>query len=134
MEKKEEIKILQSLKGDTYFNQFFTKEDIDMMCQNISNDFSIECGCSFTKAYENKVSDLSKKLEVANEEIEQLHIIAQQDKEELAAKIIENMDDDDEGAYDAIEEDLGIDFIIKTKHNADKELSEDEIDYLVSKI
>lgn len=134
MEKKEEIEILQSLKGDTYFNQFFTNDDIDMMCQNISNDFAIECGCSFTKAYENKVSDLSKKLEVANEEIEQLHIIAQQDKEELAAKIIENMGEDDEGAYDAIEEDLGIDFIIKTKHNADIELSEEEIDYLVRKL
>lgn len=42
MTKQEEIDILQSLKGDTYFAQFFGSKDIDQMCQNINNDFAIE--------------------------------------------------------------------------------------------
>lgn len=134
MEKKAEIKILQSLKGDTYFNQFFTNEDIDQMCQNITNDFAIECGCNFTKAYEKKIADLNTKLAETKEEVEQLRKLSQQEKEELATKIIEEMDDDDTGTYDAIEEELGIDFVIKTKHNAEKELTDDEIDYLVKKL
>ena len=42
MTKQDEIEVLQSLKGDTYFSQFFTSNDIDQMCQNIRNDFPIE--------------------------------------------------------------------------------------------
>lgn len=49
MTKQEEIDILQSLKGDTYFAQFFGSKDIDQMCQNISNDFAIEGGCGFSQ-------------------------------------------------------------------------------------
>ncbi len=45
--KQDEIDILQSLKGDTYFSQYFKDEDIDQMCENIRNDFAIECGCKF---------------------------------------------------------------------------------------
>ena len=51
MTRQDEIEVLQSLKGDTYFSQFFG-QDIDQMCQNISNDFCIELGCSFNKATE----------------------------------------------------------------------------------
>ena len=52
MTKQEEIDILQSLKGDTYFAQFFGSKDIDQMCQNINNDFAIEGGCSFIQKAE----------------------------------------------------------------------------------
>ena len=44
MEKAKEIELLQSLKGDTYFAQLFGDEQIDAMCQNIRNDYPIECG------------------------------------------------------------------------------------------
>lgn len=44
MEKAKEIELLQSLKGDTYFAQFFGDEQIDAMCNNIKNDFPIELG------------------------------------------------------------------------------------------
>ena len=44
MEKAKEIRLLQSLKGDTYFAQFFGDEQIDVMCENIKNDFPIELG------------------------------------------------------------------------------------------
>ena len=46
MRKQEEIQVLQSLKGDTYFAQKFGS-DIDQMCENIKNDFPIEMGCVF---------------------------------------------------------------------------------------
>ena len=46
MTREAEITILQSLKGDTYFSQYFGA-DIDRMCYNIERDFAIECGCNF---------------------------------------------------------------------------------------
>ena len=49
MEKKQEIEILQSLKGDTYFAEYFGGLDIDIMCANIKNDHPIELGCAFAK-------------------------------------------------------------------------------------
>ena len=50
MEKVKEIELLQSLKGDTYFAQLFGDEQIDAMCQNIRNDFPIECGLKLFQA------------------------------------------------------------------------------------
>ena len=44
MEKVKEIELLQSLKGDTYFAQFFDDQQIDAMCENIRNDYPIEFG------------------------------------------------------------------------------------------
>ena len=60
MTKQDEIEVLQSLKGDTYFSQFFTSNDIDQMCQNIRNDFPIELGCQFTMAAESFKKQLSE--------------------------------------------------------------------------
>ena len=45
MKRAEEIQILQSLKGDTYFADFFGEHDIDQMCENIKNDFGLESTC-----------------------------------------------------------------------------------------
>ena len=44
MTREQEINVIQSLKGDTYFAQLFGEEQIDAMCQNIQNDYPIECG------------------------------------------------------------------------------------------
>ena len=66
MTKQEEIDILQSLKGDTYFAQFFGSKDIDQMCQNINNDFAIEGGCGFSQkaeALERINADLKKEFQ-----------------------------------------------------------------------
>jgi hypothetical protein len=63
MTKEKEIQILQSLKGDTYFAQMFG-DDIDRMCENISMDIAIECGCKFnTKAeiLQKELKDLKEK-------------------------------------------------------------------------
>ena len=44
MEKVKEIELLQSLKGDTYFAQLFSDQQIDAMCENIKKDYPIELG------------------------------------------------------------------------------------------
>lgn len=44
MTKTEEIKVLQSLKGDTYFAQVFPNKVIDQMCENIKMDFALDNG------------------------------------------------------------------------------------------
>lgn len=44
MTKAEEIKTLQSLKGDTYFAQVFPNHVIDQMCENIKMDFALDSG------------------------------------------------------------------------------------------
>lgn len=43
MNKQDEIKCLQSLKGDTYFSQVFKPDTIDAMCENIRLDRQIDC-------------------------------------------------------------------------------------------
>ena len=52
---------------------------------------------------------------------------------ELAKKIILT-NSDEKRLYDVMEEDFGIGFIIRTKHEAGIPLSEDEINYMVSKL
>lgn len=69
MEKVKEIELLQSLKGDTYFAQLFGDEQIDAMCENIRNDYPIECGLnlfqSSSVAKEN--TELKKRLASCSE-------------------------------------------------------------------
>lgn len=49
MEKQKEIETLRSLKGDTYFGEYFSSDDIEQMCENIKNDFPIEMDCHFAE-------------------------------------------------------------------------------------
>lgn len=125
MNKQEEIKALQSLKGDTYFNQFFTSQDIEQMCQNIENDFAIESGCSF---YE-KESKLRK-------EILDLQTQSYGAVFDLCTKILDVLDQgyDEDEIYEVVEETIGMDAIIKYKHENNQELTKEEVDYLVSKL
>ena len=64
MEKVKEIELLQSLKGDTYFAQFFGNNQIDAMCENIKNDYPIELGLNFFENYPivKENAELKKKL------------------------------------------------------------------------
>lgn len=125
MTKQEEIDILQSLKGDTYFAQYFGSKDIDQMCQNISNDFAIEGGCRFiqkAEALERINTDLKNEIQ------QKIHYIGM----ELINIIDKGLDEDD--IYQLVENEVGIDAIIKFKHKKDMELTDKEIDYLVSKL
>lgn len=125
MTKQEEIDILQSLKGDTYFAQFFGSKDIDQMCQNINNDFAIEGGCGFIQkavALEKNNADLKKEYK--------------QKIYDLGMKIIKILDRgfDEDAIYQLVEGEVGINAIIKFKFKNNLELTDKEIDYMVSQL
>ena len=125
MTKQEEIKVLQSLKGDTYFAQKFGA-DIDQMCENIKNDFAIECGCTF-----------NKETEVLRKEVENVKTAAKDMITNFAHKIIVSLNkgnDTDVMCYQAVEEIIGIEEIIKFKYSQNIELDESEIKYLVESL
>ncbi len=135
MEKKQEIEILKALKGDTYFNQFFSNEDIDQMCLNISNDFPIELDCKFMEAEEKLKSELAKVKSSSEDQLRKCSETAQTHLEEFARGIIVELGDDfGYPIYDSFEEEFGIGFIIKTKLEHDIELTSDEKKYIASKL
>lgn len=125
MTKQEEIDILQSLKGDTYFAQFFGSKDIDQMCQNISNDFPIENGCGFNQ--------LAETLERINANLKKEF---KQKIHDLGMELIKVLDKgyDEDAIYQLVEGEVGIDAIIKYKHKEGLKLTNDELNYLVSKL
>lgn len=125
MTKQEEIEILQSLKGDTYFAQFFGSKDIDQMCQNISNDFAIEGGCEFyqkAEALERINADLKKEFG------QKIHNFGME-----FIKVLDKGFDED-AIYQLVKGEVGVDAIIKFKRKNDLKLTDKEIDYLVSKL
>lgn len=113
------------MKGDTYFAQFFGSKDIDQMCQNINNDFAIEGGCGFNQkaeALERINADLKKEI--------------QQKIYDLGMELIKDLDKgfDEDAIYQLVKGEVGVDAIIKFKRKNDLELTDKEIDYLVSKL
>lgn len=125
MTKQEEIDILQSLKGDTYFAQFFGSKDIDQMCQNINNDFAIEGGCRFIQKAET--------LERINADLKKEF---QQKINDLGMEIIKILDRgfDEDAIYQLVEGEVGINAIIKFKFKNNLEFTDKEIDYMVSQL
>ena len=126
MTKQEEIMHLMALrgekKGDTYFNQFFSKDDIEQMMENIKDDFAIEMGCSFAK----KAEELEKKLH----EEQKAH-----DQDML--DFVENLlvtEAQGGNSLRVAREKIGMDNTIKIKRKNKIALSDEEIDYLVSKL
>lgn len=125
MTKQEEIKVLQSLKGDTYFAQKFGA-DIDQMCENIKNDFAIECDCTF-----------NKETEVLRKEIENVKTAAKDMITNFAHDIIIALNkgnDTDVMCYQAVEKIIGMEEIIKYKYSQNIELYEEEIGYLIKNL
>lgn len=122
MTRQEEIKVLQSLKGDTYFAQKFG-QDVDQMCQNISNDFPIELGCQFNAEGESLQKQLKAQQAAANDRFMS-----------FAHDIILAMSGCDDEIYQTVKGYIGIDEIIKFKHSQGIDLNDDEVDYLVDKL
>lgn len=126
MTKQEEIKHLMALmgdkRGDTYFNQFFSSTDIEQMIQNIHDDFAIEMGCSFTK----KAEELEKKLH----EEQKAH---DQDMLDFVEDMLVTEAQGGNSLNVAMKK-IGMDNTIKIKRKNKIPLSEEEIDYLVSKL
>ena len=126
MTKEEEIKHLMALMGkgcgDTYFNQFFSICDIEQMIQNIKDDFAIEMGCSFAK----KAEELEKKLH----EEQKAH---DQDMLDFVEDLLVTEARGGNSLNVAMAK-IGMDNTIKIKRKNKIPLSEEEIDYLVSKL
>ena len=126
MTKEEEIKHLIALMGkgcgDTYFNQFFSICDIEQMIQNIKDDFAIEMGCSFTK----KAEELEKKLRKEQKAHDQ-------DMLDFVAELLVTEAKGGNPIKVAMKK-IGTDNTIKIKRINKIPLSEEEIDYLVSKL
>ena len=126
MTKEEEINHLTALMGkgcgDTYFNQFFSICDIEQMIKNIKNDFAIEMGCSFAK----KAEELEKKLH----EEQKAH---DQDMLDFVAELLVTEAQGGNPIKVAMKK-IGTDNTIKIKRINKIPLSEEEIDYLVSKL
>lgn len=126
MTKQEEIKHLMALmgdkRGDTYFNQFFSSTDIEQMIQNIHDDFAIQMGCSFTK----KAEELEKKLH----EEQKAH---DQDMLDFVEDMLITEAQGGNSLNVAMKK-IGMDNTIKIKRKNKIALSEEEIDYLVSKL
>ena len=121
MEKKQEIEILQSLKGDTYFAQFFGGLDIDIMCENIKNDYPIELNCAF-----------NKKAEIAEKEKRDMRSHFNEKIENMTRSIIDACDGYlEEGVNDILVHEVGKLFIIKHKRSKGYSLTDKEIDYLI---
>lgn len=126
MTKEEEIKHLMALMGkgcgDTYFNQFFSICDIEKMIENIKSDFAIECGCTF-----------NKKAEVLEQ---QLHAEQKAHDQDMLDFVESMLVTDDQGgnALDVATKKIGMVNTIKIKRKNKIELSEEEIDYLVSRL
>ena len=121
MERKKEIEVLQSLKGDTYFNQFFSSQDIDQMCENIKNDFCIELGCQFNKKAEILEKEKREQLHRMNDKIENL----------VRAMIDSCEGEMNEEMYESLVHEVGKLFIIKYKHQKGYMLTDNEIVYLI---
>lgn len=126
MTKQEEIKHLMALmgdkRGDTYFNQFFSKDDIEQMMENIKDDFAIEMGCSFTE----KAKELEKKLH----EEQKAH---DQDMLDFVEELLVTEAQGGNPLKVAMKK-IGTDNTIKIKRINKIPLSDEEIDYLVSKL
>lgn len=121
MDKQTEIKTLKSLKNDTYFAAFFG-EDIDQMCQNISNDFPLELGYTF-----------SKKAEVLEKKLHEEQKAHDQDMLDFVEDLLVTEAQGGNSLNVAMKK-IGMDNTIKIKRKNKIALIEEEIDYLVSKL
>lgn len=121
MDKQTEIKTLKSLKCDTYFAAFFG-EDIDQMCRNISNDFPFELDCNF-----------SKKAEVLEKKLHEEQKAHDKDMLDFVEELLVTEAKGGNSLNVAMAK-IGMDNTIKIKRKNKIPLSEEEIDYLVSKL
>lgn len=131
MDKQTEIKTLQSLKGDTYFNQVFNNHDIDQMCENIKNDFGIEMDCQFFQkiaALEKQIADMKA---AHDAEIKKINAAHKEEMENFGKALITENEMYVDNIYQTLEEKFGKQFIINTKHEENQELSDVEIDFLI---
>ena len=131
MDKQNEIKTLQSLKGDTYFNEFFNNHDIDQMCENIKNDFPIEMACQFHSQIQALKKQIAEMEANHKAEIEKLKASHKTEMETFGKNLITENEMYVDDIYETLENQFGKKFIINTKFEAKQDLSDEEQKYLI---
>lgn len=120
MTKEKEIALLQELKGDTYFAQYF-KNDIDTMCENIRRDYPIEFGTTVLARIGAAEKEANKwKLEVCHTQELMVNNFFRLNKGMITDEF-----------YEYLVGQVGKLFIIKAKREAGIGLTDEELDYLI---
>lgn len=120
MTKEKEIALLQELKGDTYFSQYFGN-DIDTMCENIRRDYPIEFGTNILARIGAAENETNKwKLEVCHTQEVMVNNFFQLNKGMISEEF-----------YKYLVGQVGKLFIIKVKREAGIGLTDEELDYLI---
>ena len=140
MTKTEEIKVLQSLKGDTYFAQCFPDNVIDQMCENIRMDFAIDSGISMfdntsvAVKYKRKVNELRDNIGELVQENESLKRINNEMMEMLVITSLQSGLRNDSKEYKRIVQIVGEKYIILAKIKRGYALTDKEKEYLTNNL
>lgn len=131
MTREQEIATLQSLKGDTYFGQVFDNDTIDKMCENIKNDFGIECGVELlekSKRVEKAESD-KRRLQHENNDL-------QDEKDKLVALLFGSLYNGEVVSYTEkrLAEIIGMQEVVVYKLKFGFELNDKERAYAIEKL
>lgn len=140
MTKTEEIKVLQSLKGDTYFAQVFPNNVIDQMCENIKMDFALDNGIeifeysSAVKMYKGKVRELRQNI---GELMSENEAIRKMNNELLEMLVISSLSAGwsyDSKEYKHVASLVGLKYIILAKIKHGYALTDKEKEYLTNNL
>lgn len=131
MTREEEIRTLQSLKGDTYFGQIFDDNAIDQMCDNIKNDFGIECGVA--------ILEESKRVEKAERNARAILLEnkdLQDDKDKLIALLFAAVrgDASTEYAEKQLQCIIGIKNVVVYKMKYEVDLNKEEREFIINEL
>ena len=136
MTKAEEIKVLQSLKGGTYFAQVFPDKVIDQMCENIKMDFALDNGIetfeysSAAQSYKAKCEELQEKVKFLelNESVMEKDYLRM--KELMVKSALQAGLRYDSKEYNEIVQMVGLKYIVLYKINNCYVLTSEEKEYL----
>ena len=140
MTKTEEIKVLQSLKGDTYFAQVFPNKVIDQMCENIKMDFALDNGIesfehsSVAQMYKGKVRILRQNIDELSSENDALRKMNNELLEMLVISSLQAGFSYDSKEYKQIVSLVGQKYIILAKIKRGNALTEQEKEYLTNNL
>ena len=140
MTKIEEIKVLQSLKGDTYFAQVFPNKVIDRMCENIKMDFTLDNGIetfeysSAAQMYKGKVRTLRQNIDELSTENDALRKMNKELFEMLVLASLRAGYDYDSKEYKQIVSLVGKKNIILAKIKHGHALTDEEKQYLTNNL
>lgn len=130
--KEQEIELLKKLvEGNGYFSQLIDQCNLEIMINNIHNDFAIENGTIIESEVSRLTNLLDAQKEMHRKEIDELLAKQNQVNMQFASDLLLLSD---ENVDNLVRARLGMDKTIKLKKQLGILISEEEIDYLISKI